>query len=215
MDFKESQKGARKSYEKQIADARKHLIDYVPTMEKAYTHYKHKAAECKYLADQEAAGQQDGMSAKEFQKIKDSAEKHYKKLNKVAEDTRQIIASYNEVQAKWVEVMVNACKDFEDAERDRHEFVKSIISRFCQHKRDMHQASENYMQDIEAMYKISTTDADIAEFSRREGTGQNMPLPVAFLNPQQMMQHVAQEQHALALMQQQHQQLLYARPPGH
>eukprot|EP00053_Salpingoeca_punica_P018891 m.187700 g.187700 ORF g.187700 m.187700 type:complete len:655 (+) comp17526_c4_seq2:977-2941(+) len=213
MEFKESQKGARKSYEKLIADTRKDLINAVPSMEKAYHHYRHKATECKQLMDQEASGQQDGMSAKEFQKLKESAEKHYKKLNKIAEETKAVIASYNETQGKWVEAMTNACKDFEEAERDRHQFIKSIISRFCQHTREMHQASENYLRDVETMYNSSTTDADVAEFSRREGTSQCMPMPVPFLNPQQQMQQIALEQTQMQLIQQQ-QQLFASRAPG-
>lgn len=83
--------------------------------------------------------------------------------------------------------MLAACKDFEDAERERHDFLKGTMIHYCELKKASLFASINHLDEVIQFYKSVNTDKDIESFTRASGTGQDRPMPIQFAPPEQIV----------------------------
>lgn len=96
-------------------------------MERLHEDYCSACVECKAAQDLAALGQQDHMTKRDFQRVEENAAKAMKRQDDTAAAYKTALTTYNETQYEWINEMLLACKEFEDAEIARIEFLKQTM----------------------------------------------------------------------------------------
>ena len=98
----------------------------------------------------QARGQTRDQSRKDFNKIVDGLAKLEPARDKAGEAFKKSLEEYNTVQLAWVEEQILACKEFEDSEVDRINFLKGLMSEY---------ATEGKNLSVSALSSRPRTDA--------------------------------------------------------
>lgn len=183
MSFKDSQKGNRKMYEALIAEKSKLVASSKPGVDKLFLAYQESCISAHTLSEQVALGQLDHMTKRDYQKIKDGYEKACNKQRETGEAYKNALSEHNAIQLQYVEEMLKACKDFEDAERDRITFLKRTMQQYAERAITMLNMSKEAYDGLNNRYRDVNADSDIGHFAKTEGTSKSRPVPYSFPAP--------------------------------
>ena len=90
---------------------------------------------------------------------------------------------YNTVQLDWINEMLLACKEFEDAERDRINFLKSLMSEYAAEGRKVSAGRLAAFDAMEAGYARVDPMQDIFAWTADACTGTDRPRPFPYMTP--------------------------------
>lgn len=183
MEFKDSQKGNRKAYEKSICERRKILVATVPNVEKLHDVYSTLVIECYKLKKGKVRGQQQDQTKRDFNKIVDTLASKEPARDKAGDSFKKSLEEYNTVQLDWINEMLLACKEFEDAERDRINFLKSLMSEYAAEGRKVSAGRVAAFDAIEAGYARVDPMQDIFAWTADASTGADRPRPFPYMTP--------------------------------
>lgn len=111
--------------------------------------------------------------------VQQAREGAQKRMEKLGQEYYETVQKYNAAQKVWVDHMVNACTEFEAAERERMAFMAKTMSRYAQHMRDVHKCGDDALQMCQQQYARHDPTADIRSFIKNKGTGTVSPRSVS------------------------------------
>lgn len=183
MDFKDTQKGTRKQYEATIASKRKSLVATVPNVEKLHETYSGHCIEHMKYNESAKKGQTDNQTKKDYNKILDGLDKTTKLREDAGASFKKSLEKYNTVQLEWINEMLLACQEFEDAETNRINFLKGVMRDYAVACKDTLGVAIQKSEQIISAYEKVQPAVEITTWTTGEGTGRDRPKPYPYMSP--------------------------------
>lgn len=180
LNFKNEQKKMRKNYENTIAADRKVLLAKFALAQKAYKNYISRAKEADLAETLVKRAQVTNMNRKDFIKIEENAKKERKKASMASYDYKTAVDEYEEIRSRWEEDMRSACAEFQSAEEDRIQFLKSVLQSYLSVQKEVNteckESSEMCGHSIESV----SPHVDIEMFVKTSFTGSQKPIQLKY-----------------------------------
>lgn len=142
--------------------------------------YKNRSADADMAEALVKRGQTDTMTKKDFIKIEEAAKKERKRANIAALDYKNAVEDYEKIRVQWEEDMQSACYEFQQAEENRLDFLKTRLDAYLEVQKavnnDCKESSEMVSNSVISVSK----EVDIEMFVKSNCTGTQRPPQLHF-----------------------------------
>ena len=180
MSFKNEQKILRKNYEATISADRKLLMTKLTNALKMQKVYEARCRDAE-LAEQALKEPANAtLTDKELTRLEENARKERKRAGIAALDYKSAIEQYERIRVRWEDDMTAACGDFQQAEEERIDFLKTVLQSYRHAQKAVNERCQQSAEMVENSIDAVSKDVDIEMFVKSHFTGGDKPVPLHF-----------------------------------